>query len=110
MRSYLIDEISPSDMEKINACLKECALSSDLNQLFWVRLPEDRLTEPQSKHRDCHPFVFAIELGKDWIKAECLIRSLNNMKCEAQSYCDPRQLDFIIEFIHRIITELGIET
>ncbi len=110
MRSYFIDEIPPSHMEKINAYLNEHALNSDLKEIFWVRLPEDLLTEIQSRHRDCHPYVFAIELGRDWIKAECLIRSLNNMKCEAQAYCDPRQWDFITEFIHGIIMDLGIQT
>jgi hypothetical protein len=110
MRSYFIDEISPSHLEKIEAYLNEHALSSDLNEIFWVKLPDGLLTEPQSKHRDCHPYVFAIELGRDWIKAECLIRSLNNMKCEAQAYCDPRQWDFITKYIHGIIKDLGIQT
>ncbi len=110
MRSYLVDEISPSQKEKIKAYLIEHALSSDLNEIFWVKLPDDLLTEAQSKHRDCHPYVFAIELGRDWIKAECLIRSLNNMKCEAQAYCDPRQWVFITKFVHGIIKDLGIQT
>jgi hypothetical protein len=110
MRSYFIDEISPSHLKKIEAYLNEHALSSDLNEIFWVKLPDGLLTEPQSKHRDCHPYVFAIELGRDWIKAECLIRSLNNMKCEAQAYCDPRQWDFITKYIHGIIKDLGIQT
>ena len=110
MRSYLIDEITPSHMEKITAYLKEYALRSDLNEIFWVRLPEDLLTKIQSKHHNCQPFVFAIELGKDWFKAECLIRSLQNMKCEAQAYCDAKQWVFITEFVHGIISELGIQT
>jgi len=110
MRSYFVDEISPSQKEKIKAYLIEHALSSDLNEIFWVKLPDDLLTEAQSKHRDCHPYVFAIELGRDWIKAECLIRSLNNMKCEAQAYCDPRQWVFITKFVHGIIKDLGIQT
>lgn len=110
MRSYLIDEISPTQMEKVNSYLNEHALSSGLNEIFWVRLPEDLLGEIQLRHRECHPFAFAIEQGRDWIKAECLIRSLNNMKCEAQAYCDPKQMDFIMMFIHRMIIDLGIQT
>ena len=110
MRSYVIDEISPSRMEEINGYLNEHALSSDLNEIFWVRLPEDLLSEIQLTHRECRPYVFAIEKGRDWIKAECLIRSLNNMKCEAQAYCDPKQWDFIIAFIHSMIIDLDIQT
>ena len=110
MRSYLIDEISPTQMETINAYLNENALSSELSEIFWVQLPEALLSEIQLGHPDCHPFVFAIELGRDWIKAECLVRSLKNMKCEAQAYCDSKQRDFILAFIHRMIRDLGIQT
>ena len=110
MRSYLVDEISPSHLEKMKVYLNEHALPSDLNDIFWIQLPEDLLNETQSRHPDCHPYVFAIELGRDWIKAECLIRSLKNMKCEAQAYCDPRQWVFITEFVHGMISDLGIQT
>lgn len=110
MRSYLIDEISHSHLEKVKVYLNEHALRSDLNEIFWVQLPEELLNDAQSKHRGCHPYVFAIELGRDWIKTECLIRSLNNMKCEAQAYCDPRQWAFITEFVNGMILELEILT
>ena len=78
--------------------------------IFWVRFPENLLSDTQSGHPDCHPYVFAIELGRDWIKAEYLVRSLKNMKCDAQAYCDSMQLDFVMAFIHRMISDLGIQT
>ena len=110
MRSYLIDEISPSQMEKIISYLNVHALRSDLSEISWVRLPENLLSDIQLGHRECHPYVFAVERGRSWIKAEHLIRSLNNMKCEAQAYCDPKQRDFIMSFIHGMIRDLSIQT
>ena len=40
MRAYLIDEISDSGMEKINGFLKKNAITSNLDQLFWVPIPK----------------------------------------------------------------------
>jgi len=41
MRSYLIDEISPPDMKKVTEFLKENCAASNLDQLFWVKIPQD---------------------------------------------------------------------
>ncbi len=110
MRSYLIDEISPSDIEKIHAFLKENSVSSSLDQLFWVMIPQDLLSETQYRHRDCQPHVFAVELGEDWLKMEFLVRSLNNMQCTCPGYSTKQQQNFIINFALGILKQLDIGT
>ena len=110
MRSYLIDEISLSDMKKVKEYLKQNALRSDLEAIFWVQLPEEHLRDIQYQHRDCQPHVFAIELGNDWIKLEFFIRNLKNLQCTCSGYCSPQQRDFILNFAHTIINDLGIRT
>ena len=68
MRYYLIDEISLSDMEKINIFLKENTIGSELEKFFWGRIPKDLLTRssilyggyghkkgPYSKHKPDGP-------------------------------------------------------
>jgi len=110
MRSYLIDEISLSDMKKVNAYLKQNALRSDLEAIFWVQIPEDHLRDIQLQHRDCQSHVFAIEVGTDWIKLEFFIRNLKDLQCACSGYCSPRQRDFILNYAHNIINDLGIRT
>ncbi|MBN2126448.1 MAG: hypothetical protein JW821_19255 [Deltaproteobacteria bacterium] len=110
MRSYVIDEISPQDMESLRVFLKENALPSDLEEIFWVRVPEDILSDVQFQHRDCRPHVFAVELGGDWMKLEFFIRTLSGMRCTCQSYCTPQQRDFIVRFADSAVTALGIRT
>ena len=110
MRSYLIDEISPSDIKKITDFLKKNAVASNLDQLFWVTIPNDILNETQFRHRDCQPHAFAVELGSDWIKLEFLVRSMKNMRCTCPGYGTRQQRDFIINFAHSMIERLDIHT
>ncbi len=108
MRAYLIDEISPSDIEKISGFLKEAGISSGLDGLFWVRLPEDLLSGEQFQHRHCRPHVFAVELGSDFVKLELFVRSLKNMRCTCPGLCTDRQVRYIFDFAHGMIEQLGI--
>lgn len=110
MRSYLIDEISYPDMKKIDEFLKENAIKSDLEKIFWVKIPEDILNEIQFQHHNCQPYFFALELGQDWIKLEFFLRNLKNFKCECSGYCTNQQRDFILEYAQGMIKELGIKT
>ncbi len=110
MRSYLLDEISPSDLKKINSFLEENAVRSSLNQLFWIKMPEDILSEIQFQHRHCQPHVFAVELGREWIKLEFYVRSLTNMRCTCPGYGTRQQREFIINFAHTMIERLDIRT
>ena len=110
MRSYLIDEISPPDMKKISVFLIENCSFSNLDQLFWVKIPQDLLSENQFQHRDCQPHAFAVELGHDWVKLEFLVRSLNNMQCTCPGYSTRQQRIFIINFAHSMIKHLEINT
>ena len=110
MRSYMIDEINSSDIEKINAFLNENAVSSSLDQLFWVKIPQDLLSEIQFQHKDCQPHAFAVELGDDWVKLEFLIRSMKNMQCTCPAYCTEQQQKFIIKFALGMLEQLGVST
>ena len=110
MRAYLIDEISAPDMKKITGFLKENAMNSSLDSLFWIKIPEDILSETQFEHRHCRPHVFAVELGKDWLKLEMFVRSLKNIQCTCPAYATPQQKDFIINFAHHMVDQLGIRT
>ena len=110
MRSYLIDEISSSDMDKISEFLKKNAIKSSLGQILWVRMPDNLLNDIQAEHQDCRPHVFSAELGPDWIKLEFYVRSLKKMRCTCPAYCTDPQRDFIINFAHDMIEQMGIKT
>jgi hypothetical protein len=110
MRTYLIDEISPSNIKEISLFLEQNSSQSSLDAIFWVELPETLLTGIQSKHQTCRPHVFAIETGNNWVKAEFFVRSLKTMRCDCQDYCTPQQREFIFNFVHQMIDALNIKT
>jgi len=110
MRAYLIDEISTQEMQRVKGFLEKHAVRSSLDQIFWVRIPEDLLTETQFLHTQCQPHVFAVEVGPDWVKLEFFVRTLNSMRCECPAYCTPMQRDYIFRFGDNIIGQLKIQT
>ncbi len=110
MRSYLIDEISPYDINKINDFLKKNTIPSSLDKIFWIKIPDELLTEIQLKHTECKPHICALELGRDWIKLELYIRSSKNIKCSCAGYCTTEQRDFVIRYANKMIDELGVRT
>jgi hypothetical protein len=110
MKSYLIDEISAPDMERLSMLVRDRGSASGLDKVFWINIPDDHLNELQSSHAGCRPYVFAIELGSSFIKAEFFIRTLKDMGCPCSSYPDQEQGRFIIRFVDGMIEELGIRT
>ena len=110
MRSYLIDELTPSDMEKINGFFKKNTIKSHLKQIFWVQIPDDLLSDIQLEHRHCQPHVFSVELGSDWLRLEFYVRSLKDMRCTCLGYCTAEQRDYITRFSHGMIEQLDIRT
>ncbi|RLB11444.1 MAG: hypothetical protein DRG27_01195 [Deltaproteobacteria bacterium] len=110
MRSYFIDEISKKDMQKIEEFLKNNAISSPIEGLFWIQIPEQLLTKEQAEHKECAPHICALELGRDWIKLELFVRSAKSLRCTCCGYCTEEQRDFIISYANRMIDQLGVRT
>jgi len=110
MKAYFLDEIASEDMNKITEFLKGNAFRSTMEQIFWVKFPEDLLSPLQFQHTACQPHVFAVEVGSTWVKLEFLVRSLETMKCDCAAYCTDLQRDYIINFADRMLDQLDIGT
>ncbi|MDZ7700041.1 MAG: hypothetical protein U5R49_24975 [Deltaproteobacteria bacterium] len=108
MKSYLIDELSQGDLAKIRTLLKRVAIPSNLEDVFWIKVPRDLLSDIQFRHEACQPHVFAVEVGDQWIKVEFFVRTLNHMRCECPAYCTRQQRDYAIRFTDGMLTQLNI--
>jgi len=108
MRAYLIDEITVSDLDKMKDFLEKNAIRSSLDRLFWVQIPDALLSAAQRAHPQCRPHVFSVELGSDWIKFECFVRSLKHMRCDCPGYTTTEQMRYVVDFAHRMVEQLGI--
>ena len=110
MKSYYLDEISTSDLDKITGWLNENAIESGVDRLFWIEMPLEYLSRIQAKHKECIPHRFAIETGDTWIRAEFFIRTPVKFRCDCNGYCNEKQINFIMSYIDNMTDRLGIQT
>lgn len=110
MRQYLIDEVNKQDIEKVNAYLHKNAHQSGLLGVYWIHIPDDLLDKIQYRHDACKPFRFAVEVGRDNVKIEFLIRSQKSHRCNCIKYATKIQREFITNFCENLIETLNIHT
>lgn len=108
MRAYLIDELSAVDVKKIKTFLDKVAITSGIEKIFWIKIPQDMLSETQFRHSDCQPHVFAVELGDHWIKVEFFVRTLRSLRCNCPGYCTRQQQAYVVNFTNMMLDQLGI--
>ena len=109
MRQFLVDEIPRRHQEEIESYLKEKASPSGLDKIYWLEIPGDLLSPIQWKHRDCGPHYLAIEMGKDFLKFEYLIRCRKRLRCDCVQYATPPQEAFLLHFAHSLIQALDLK-
>jgi hypothetical protein len=110
MKQYLIDEIARSDLSRIKEYLDKRAKTSGLEGIWWVELGEEQLSDVQMAHPDCQPHCFAVELGRNFIKFETLIRSRRRMRCSCIGYATPHQRNLIMDFADNLVADLELKT
>jgi hypothetical protein len=110
MKQYVLDEIARADLPRVREYLSEHAVTSGLEGVWWVDLPEDLLSPQQFEHRQCRPFRFAVELGENFVRFEFLIRSRETMRCACIGYATRQQRDFILACADRMVEELSLRT
>jgi len=108
MKQYRIDELRPSDYEKIKGYLEEHFGSSQMEGVYWVPLDSDLLDQVQSAHADCQPFYFAVVLEPTAIAFELLIRTRNRIRCDCINYANEAQRESIVQFADSIFERLKI--
>ena len=108
MRQFLVDEIPRRQMEEIEAYLKEKTVSSGMEEVFWLEIPEGMPSPIQEEHKTCGPHYLAIETGKDFVKFEFLVRCRKRIRCDCVQYATPAQEIFLMNFAHNLIQDMGL--
>ncbi len=65
MRQFVIDQLSGKERQAVRLHLEKYAEAGPIEDMFWLKLDPETLTETQRSHRDCGPFYVAIELGEE---------------------------------------------
>ena len=108
MRQYMIDELRPTDYDRLKAYLDTHFAVADVEGLYWVELEAAHLADIQKTHADCGPFYFAMELLPDRLACELLVRSKNRIRCDCIRYAPEIQRNWIIHKVDAIFNELKL--
>ncbi|MFP4168025.1 MAG: hypothetical protein ACLFSY_04150 [Desulfonatronovibrionaceae bacterium] len=110
MRCYLVDEIRPEDIRKLEDRLSEMQLEGGLPGVYKLPVPERMLSAKRREHADtCAPYYMAMEVEGESIKLEFLVRSEEKMRCQCVGYATPELQAHMMQYIDGLLFELGIK-
>ena len=110
MKQYVIDEIRAADHEKIKAYLDAEFGPAEMGGIYWIQVPEEKLSELQAAHKPCHPFFFALDLEPERLACELLIRTRTRIRCDCISYAAESQRNWLISVVDAMFEKLEIHT
>lgn len=105
MRQYVIDELSMLERDNLESYLKRTLKAGPMEGIFWIELPDDLLGEAQHGHADCEPFYMGVELDRNRICFELLVRSKTNLHCSCIAYATEVQRQFVLDFIDTMLAQ-----
>ncbi len=108
MRQYVIDQLRESDYVAIKEFLDSRAGIGAMDGIYWVDLPPTLYSPTQKEHTSCQPFAFAVNLHRNSVSFELLVRSRTVLRCACIGYATPNQRDYIIAFADEMIEQLHL--
>lgn len=104
MRQYVIDELRLGEIDRIRTYLAKHCQMSDLNDCYWLLLPEDTLSVLQKEHlASCGPFAVGVLVEKERLVIEFLVRSRKKIRCNCISFANSKQREFILAFADELV-------
>lgn len=108
MKQYVIDELRPADFEKVKDYLRTHFERSEVDNLFWVPVNEDLLTNVQRHHKTCQPFYVAVDLEPGRVSCELLVRTRSRVRCDCIQYATEKQRNWLISLVDSVLGQLEI--
>ncbi|SKA71572.1 hypothetical protein [Desulfobaculum bizertense] len=109
MRTYCIEDLNSEHIERLRSQLTSLGLTSGMDDLFWLDVPSNLYTAEQKDHAEkCGPYSLGLELQKDSIRLELLVRARSIMRCSCVAYATPEQRFYAIEWLDRLLKEHDI--
>lgn len=105
MRQIVIDELSPMERDNIDSYLKRNLKRGPMIGLYWLSLPAEQLSTTQKEHSQCGPFHMGVEVERDQVRFELLVRSETNLHCTCIAHATAGQRQFVFDFLDRMLEE-----
>ena len=110
MRQFVIDDLSPMERDNIDSYLKRNLKQGPMIGIYWLVLPEEILTETQKEHTDCSPFYFGVEVEKNLVRFEFLVRSNAHLHCDCIAHATSEQRQYVLDFLDTMLDEEQIRS
>ena len=110
MRQFVIDDLSPMERDNIDSYLKRNLKMGPMIGLYWIVLSEELLSDIQKEHTDCKPFYLGVEVAKDSVCFELLVRSNAHLHCECIAHATPEQRQYVLDFLDTMLDEEQIRS
>jgi hypothetical protein len=105
MRKIVIDDLSPMERDNIDSYLKRHLKMGPMIGIYWIVLPDEILSDTQKDHTDCAPFYFGVEVEKDLVCFELLVRSNSHLHCDCIAHATSEQRQYILDFLDTMLDE-----
>jgi len=110
MKQYVIDELRPGEYEKIRSFLDDTIGPSAMENIYFVPVPLELLSDTQRRHTDCRPHCFAVELDETRVSCELLVRTPHRIRCDCITYATAGQREWLMAYMDSLLERLGIIT
>lgn len=109
MRAYLIEDLEEEQFNKVEAALKDLGFQGPFEGIYFLPVPDILLDAEQQEHSsECGPYVLGLETEPGQLKMELLIRARNRIRCSCVKYAEPKVREHMVEYLDRLLTDLGI--
>jgi hypothetical protein len=110
MRTYLLEDFLPEQLELVCQRLAGMGLSGSLDGIYYLPVPLDLLTDEQREHHgECGPYIFVLEVADETrLKLELLVRAQGKLRCSCVAYATPEQRAFIMDYMDNFLREMEI--
>ncbi len=110
MRTYLIEDFRPEQLELVCQRLAGLGLSGSLDGIYYLPVPLDLLTSEQREHHgECGPYIFVLEIaGETSLKLELLVRAQGKLRCSCVMYATNEQRAHIMDYLDNLLREMDI--
>ena len=105
MRQIVIDELSPMELDNIDSYLKRTTQAGPMIGLYWLVLLPDLYSAAQQGHEEHGPFYLAVEVERNRVRFELLVRSESNLHCSCIAHASGAQRQFVLDFIDKMVEE-----
>jgi hypothetical protein len=103
-----IEELTKEEVEKAKGYLQANTTESPIEDIFWLIIPQTKLSKPQLDWPDHGPFKIAIEVVKSKIRFEILVRS-NSLDNAGGGVLSKEQFNFMLDFYIRLYSYLNVK-